>query len=104
MKKAINNKPINCELSVVIALALALGVATGALAQGAASLPLGEAPPMEKLREVRFGYLDLNADGHLTRDEIDADDEVLRSQFGSLDANGDGRLSPAEYTGAARRQ
>lgn len=110
MKKAINNKVtnnevINMRLPVMFVIGLALGTPSFALAQGGAgSLPIGTAPPMEKLREGRFGFLDTNGDGYLTRDEIDADDEVLRSQFGSLDANGDGRLSPDEYTGVARRQ
>ena len=64
--------------------------------RGAAPLA-GQTLPAETLRESRFRFLDLNGDQHITLNEIDTGNSVLRSQFDSLDWNHDGRLSKSEY-------
>jgi hypothetical protein len=79
------------------------GAQTGAAKPGQdLDIVRGEAPTL-KIRETRFGFLDLNRDGFLQREEVPEDDARLRSQFASLDADKDGRLSRAEYVLSHRR-
>lgn len=61
-----------------------------------------EAPTL-KIRETLFGFLDVDHDGFLVREEVPEDDAPLRSQCASLDADEDGRLSRAEYVLSHRR-
>ena len=51
----------------------------------------------EAIRETRFRFLDLNADGYLSRDEVPERDLSLKSMYSSLDENNDERLSEAEF-------
>ena len=67
------------------------------LAAEAPALTSQEIAPMLNVRSKRFGFIDLNDDGYITRDEVTENHDELDSQFNSLDADSDGKLSEAEY-------
>jgi hypothetical protein len=90
-------------LRVAAAAALAASLAPAGLSAAEAGMSLPEvAAPSAKVRDTRFRFLDLDDDGYIARDEVPADDAVLRSQFSALDRDDDGRLSPEEYIGPGR--
>ena len=92
--------------SIAGVLVVATGSAAGAQSGAAApsqdmDIVRAEAPTL-KIRETRFGFLDVDHDGFLVGEEVPEDDAQLRSQFASLDADDDGRLSRAEYVRSHR--
>jgi hypothetical protein len=95
-------KPLSVAASAITAAAvLALGPLPAAGADEEITLP-GASPPIAKIRDSRFTFLDIDADGYISRDEIPEDDLVLRSQFPALDRNHDGRLDLDEYVVSRR--
>lgn len=62
------------------------------------SMPItGVTNAPEVIRETRFRFLDLNAEGYISRDEIPEDDLSLKSMYPSLDEDDNGLLSEPEY-------
>ena len=80
----------------VAAFMIAFGPVPAFAAEPEVSLPAA-GPPMAKVRDSRFTFLDVDGDGYLQRDEVPKDDLVLRSQFSALDRNDDGQLDIQEY-------
>jgi hypothetical protein len=71
-------------------------------AETAAAQELDLTPGVEattSIRRSQFDFIDLNADGYVTRSEVDADNIILRSQFDTLDRNDDGKLDKVEFAG-----
>ncbi|HET7843558.1 MAG TPA: hypothetical protein VFL14_05365 [Xanthomonadales bacterium] len=74
---------------------LTLAMASGLLLAGCASNDIDK-PMTNQGEEKHFNLMDRSKDGYITKDELDAGDELLLS-FEAHDLNGDGRISEHEF-------
>jgi hypothetical protein len=82
-------------LAVVLVLALCAAVSP-LLAGAAPGAQKGKAKKEGRLK-TKFGQLDTNKDGNISRDEF----KGKQKAFGRMDANGDGKISFDEYKAAS---
>jgi hypothetical protein len=63
---------------------------------------IGATNASEAILESRVRFLDMNADGHISRDRAAESFPTLKSTYDSLDENDDGRLFEPEFVLDAR--